>query len=81
MNVDFSGVYLTVEDHGGMYTVCTEGELFYAPMYQNGTVNLEEFDIVDFELSEVDSDDLEEIQTTLCDMMIRAGLDYKEGVC
>ena len=39
MNVDFSGVFLTVKNHGGMYTVCTEGELFYAPMYRDGSVN------------------------------------------
>ena len=44
MNVEFSGVFLTVEKHGCVYTVCTEGELFYAPIYQDGTVNLEEFD-------------------------------------
>ena len=42
MNVDFFGVYLAVEEHGCMYTVCTEGELFYAPMYRDGSVNLEE---------------------------------------
>ena len=48
MNVDFSGVFLTVQNHGCVYTVCTEGELFYAPMYQDGSVNLEEFDFVDF---------------------------------
>ena len=47
MNVDFSGVFLTVQNHGCVYTICTEGELFYAPMYQDGTVNLEEFDFVD----------------------------------
>ena len=80
MNVDLSGVYLTVEEHGCMYTVCTEGEVFYAPMYRDGTVNLEEFDYVDFDLSEVDSDYLEEIQDTLCDMMQRAGLYFKQPV-
>lgn len=78
MNVDLSGVYLTVAEHGCMYTVCTEGELFYAPMYKDGTVNLEEFDFVDFDLSEVDSDYLEDIQDTLCDMMQRAGLYFRQ---
>ena len=76
MNVDFSGVYLTVEEHGGIYTVCTEGELFYAPKYKDGSVNLEEFDFVDFDLSEVDSRHLSEIQLTLCKMMQTAGLFY-----
>ena len=77
MKVDFSGVFLTVKDHGGMYTVCTEGELFYAPMYRDGSVNLEEFDIVDFWDSEVDIEKLEEIQTVLIDMMKRAGLYFQ----
>ena len=40
-NLEFSGVYLTVEEHGCVYTVCTEGELFWAPIYHDGTVNLE----------------------------------------
>ena len=47
-NLEFSGVYLTVEEHGCVYTVCTEGELFWAPIYHDNTVNLEEFDYVDF---------------------------------
>ena len=77
MNVDFSGVYLTVEQHGCLYTVCTEGELFYAPMYQDGSVNLEEFDFVDFWESDVDAEELEEIQSALIDMMTRVGLYFK----
>ena len=80
MTVDFSGVFLTVKNHGGMYTVCTEGELFYAPMYRDGSVNLEEFDIVDFWDSEVDVEELEEIQSALIDMMTRAGLYFKQPV-
>ena len=75
-NLEFSGVYLTVKEHGCVYTVCTEGELFWAPMYRDGTVNLEEFDIVDFWDSEVDVEELDEIQLTLCKMMQAAGLFY-----
>ena len=73
-----SGVFVTVKDHGCMYTVCTEGELFYAPMYQDGTVNMEEFDMVDFWDSDADDEELEEIQSALIDMMQRAGLYFKE---
>ena len=78
MTVDFSGVFLTVEKHGCVYTICTEGELFYAPMYQDGTVNLEEFDMVDFWDSDVDAVELEEIQSVLIDMMQCAGLYFKQ---
>ena len=80
MTVDFSGVFLTVEKYGCVYTVCTEGELFYAPIYQNGTVNMEEFDFVDFDVAEADYDELEEIQSALIDMMQRAGLYFKQPV-
>jgi hypothetical protein len=76
--VDFSGVMLTVENHGCVYTVCTEGELFYAPMYRDGSVNLEEFDMVDFWESDADVEELEEIQSTLIDMMKRAGLYFRQ---
>ena len=80
MNVDFSGVFLTVKKHGCVYTVCTEGELFYAPMYQDGSVNLEEFDFVDFWESDADVEELEQIQFALIDMMTRAGLYFKQPV-
>jgi len=80
MQVDFSGVMLTVEDHGCVYTVCTEGELFYAPILSNGTVNMEEFDIVDFWDSDVDVEELKEIQAALIDMMKRVGLYFQQPV-
>ena len=79
-NLEFSGVYLTVEEHGCVYTVCTEGELFWAPIYHDGTVNLEEFDYVDFMAlmgDEVEMrEQLDQIQLTLCKMMQAAGLFY-----
>jgi hypothetical protein len=76
--VQFSGVFLTAEKYGCVYTVCTEGELFYAPIYQDGTVNFDEFDYVDFDVAEADYDELEEIQSTLIDMMQRAGLYFRQ---
>lgn len=82
MTVDFSGVFLTVEKHGCIYTVCTEGELFYAPIYSDRTVNLEEFDMVDF-YDARDNDmeeELNEIQDALIDMMKRAGLYFQVPV-
>ena len=79
-NLEFSGVYLTVEEHGCVYTVCTEGELFWAPIYHDNTVNLEEFDFVDFWNSEYDAEELEKIQSTLIDMMQTAGLYFKAPV-
>ena len=79
-DLEFSGVYLTVEEHGCVYTVCTEGELFCAPIHHDNTINLEEFDFVDFMAlmgDEVDmKEQLDEIQLTLCKMMQAAGLFY-----
>ena len=76
MNPRFSGVFVTVKDHACVYTVCTEGELFYAPN-RNGNVNMEEFDFVDFWNSEVDAEELEKIQSTLIDMMQCVGLYFR----
>ena len=79
---DFTGVFLTVENHGCVYTVCTEGELFYAPILANGNVNFNEFDIVDFyEARDCDmEEELNEIQDALIDMMKRAGLYFQQTV-
>jgi len=79
-DLEFSGVYLTVEEHGCVYTVCSEGELFCAPIHHDNTINLEEFDFVDYDEmmgDEVDmKEQLDEIQLTLCKMMQAAGLFY-----
>jgi hypothetical protein len=80
MTADFSGVFLTVEEHGCVYTVDTEGELFFAPLYQDNIVSLEEFDFVDFEMSDTDNKELEEIQECLCKMMQTAGLYFQPAV-
>ena len=49
-------------------------------MYQDGSVNLEEFDFVDFWESDADVEELEQIQSALIDMMTRAGLYFKQPV-
>ena len=77
---NFTGVFLTVENHGCVYTICTEGELFYAPILANGSVNFNEFDIVDFWESDADPEELESIQGALIDMMQRAGLYFRQPV-
>jgi hypothetical protein len=78
MNVNFSGVFLTVEGHECVYTICSEGELFCAPILQGGAIDFNEFDIVDFWESDVDGEELEKIQSTLIDMMQCAGLYFKQ---
>jgi len=52
-------IFLTVPDHGCVYTLSQEDgdELYYAPIMQDGSVNLEEFAPVD--LDDADMDDVE----------------------
>ena len=75
-DLTFSGVFLTVEEHNCMYTVCSEGELFRVPFNQL-VLNFDEFEIVDFWDDDVDAEQLEEIQSKLIDMMQIAGLYFK----
>ena len=75
-DLTFSGVFLTVEGHDCMYTVCSEGELFRVPFNQL-VLNFDEFEIVDFWDDDVEAEQLEEIQLRLIDMMQLAGLYFK----
>lgn len=77
---NFTGAFLTVENHGCVYTVCTEGELYYAPIYQNGSVNMNEFDIVDFYETDANQEELKEIQNALIDMTKNIGLYFQSAV-
>ena len=52
-------IFLTSTDHGCVYTLSQEDgdELYYAPIYENGNVNLEEFAPVD--MNEIDMDQMD----------------------
>ena len=52
-------IFLTSTDHGCVYTLSQEDgdELYYAPIYENGNINLEEFAPVD--MNEIDMDQME----------------------
>ncbi len=52
-------IFVTSTNHGCVYTLSQEDgdELYYAPIYSDGSVNLEEFAPVD--LDAVDMDDME----------------------
>lgn len=52
-------IFLTVPGHGCVYTLSQEDgdELYYAPIMQDGSVNLEEFAPVG--LDDVDMDEME----------------------
>ena len=40
-------IILTSEDHGCVYSIDSEGTLFYSPMYKDGKVNVEDWIEVD----------------------------------
>ena len=52
-------VFIQSTDHGCVYTLSQENgdELYYAPIYANGNINLEEFTPVD--MDSVDMDDMQ----------------------
>ena len=35
------------EDQGCAYSICSEGALYYTPMYKDGTINIEDWSEVD----------------------------------
>ena len=81
MLTDISGVIVSSEEFGCAYTVCTEGELFYAPLHENGSVNSSEFDFVDFDtMDEETAKKVEKIHSALIDMMQIAGLYFRQPV-
>jgi len=78
---EISGVIVSSEEFGCAYTVCTEGELFYAPIHENGDVSVMEFDFVDFDtMDEETAEKVERIHSALIDMMQRAGLYFRQPV-
>ena len=58
---------LKVEDHGCVYALSQEDgdELYYAPVYANGSVNLEEFAPVDLNSADMDEMELFDIRNRL----------------
>ena len=60
-------IFLTVPDHGCVYTLSQEDgdELYYAPIYANGSVNLEEFAPVDLDSADMDEMELFDIRNRL----------------
>ena len=60
-------VFITFPDHGCVYTLSQEDgdELYFAPIYKNGNINLEEFAPVDLESADMDEMELFDIRNRL----------------
>lgn len=64
-------IFLTVPGHGCVYTLSREDgdELYYAPIYADGNVNLEEFAPVDLDAADMDDMELFDIRNRLQKLM------------
>ena len=60
-------IFITVPDHGCVYTLSQEDgdELYYAPIYSDGNINLEEFAPVDLDAVDIDEIELFDIRNRL----------------
>jgi len=63
-------VFITYPDHGCVYTLSQEDsdELYYAPIYADCSVNLEEFALVDLDSADIDEMELIDIRNRLVRM-------------
>jgi hypothetical protein len=63
-------VLLTLPHHGCVYTLSQEDgdELYYAPIYADGSVNLQEFAPVDLDSADMDEMELFDIRNRLIEM-------------
>jgi hypothetical protein len=64
-------IFLTVPGHGCVYTLSQEDgdELYYAPIYANGNVNLEEFAPVDLDSADMDEMELFDVRNRLAKLV------------
>ena len=60
-------IFLTLPHYGCVFTLSQEdgNELYYAPIYSNGSVNLEEFAPVDLDSADMDEMELFDIRNRL----------------
>lgn len=70
-------VFLTSSNHGCVYTLSQEDgdELHFAPIYKDGTINLEEFAPVDMDALDMDDMEVYDIRNRLVAMASVWGVD------
>lgn len=60
------------EDSSTVYTIDSEGTLFFAPIYNDGTIDFDDFNEVDY-VDELDEESLQKVQQKLITMMKSIG--------
>jgi hypothetical protein len=74
-------IVLTCDDHGCAYSIDSEGTLYYTPQYNDGSINVEDWDEVDHMALLGEEDDIqalvEEVHEQLIAMSKSIGEYYK----
>lgn len=65
-------IILSSEEKGCAYSICSEGALYYTPMYKDGSINLEDWIEVE-SVDELDDEEVNEIHEKLISMMKAVG--------
>ena len=60
-------IVLTSENQGCAYSICSEGALYYTPMYKDGSINLEDWIEVE-SVDELDDESVNEVHEQLIAM-------------
>lgn len=65
------------ENHGAVYTIDSEGTLYFIPKHSDHTLHLEEISEVDY-VDEMDEESLKEVHQQLIAMMKAIGCYYQK---
>jgi len=68
-------IILSSEEKGCAYSICSEGALYYTPMYKDGSINLEDWIEVE-SVDELDDEEVNEIHEKLISMMKAVGWSF-----
>ena len=76
-------IVLTSENQGCAYSICSEGALYYTPMYKDGSINVEDWSEVDL-MSLMGEDEnlrfeVDDIHDKLISMNKAAGFYYQNA--
>jgi len=63
-------IILTSEDHGCVYSIDSEGTLFYSPMYKDGKVNVEDWIEVDYLAMLGEEKEVQDVINTMHEQLI-----------
>ena len=63
-------IVLTCDDHGCAYSIDSEGTLYYTPQYNDGSINVEDWDEVDHMSLLGEEDDIQALVEEIHEQLI-----------